>query len=151
MIVNRNLNTGIPYGIIAANSLCPDVVQELLYGPQATDLTYKAAWDDEVARQRREHDDLWRDHPAPEAFEPNDNHFDPTIDEPVVTGVYEGVHYESAWLGGALLFWVFESPFTRYYRPCSPCVPGAGDLDTPDEGGILCYDVPPDWRHCETE
>lgn len=145
MITNVNPKTGIPYGMIAA-SLHQDVIDILLYGSQANDLSFKAAWDEEVARQQREHDDLWAGHPNPEPFEPDDNYFDPTIDEPIIAGVYEGVHYQSTWFSGGLSFWIFESPHINPHRPCSLCVPGAGDLDNPDENGILCYDVPPDWR-----
>ena len=68
------------------------------------------------------------------------------IDEPTIEGECEGVKYHISWLGGAPLLWVFESPYTGLYRRCSPCVPGAGDLNSPDEDGSLCYDVPPDWR-----
>ena len=27
---------------------------------------------------------------------------------------------------------------------CSPCYPGQGDLNSPSESGVLCYDLPPD-------
>lgn len=71
------------------------------------------------------------------------------IDEPTIEGEYEGVKYMISWLGGAPLLWVFRSPYTGSYAQCSPCVPGAGDLETPDEYGVVCYDVPPDWRRDE--
>lgn len=67
-------------------------------------------------------------------------------DEPVHEGELQGVKYRTSWLGGALNLWVFESPFTGNFRECSPCVPGAADLDNPDNAGVTGYDVPPDWR-----
>ena len=41
---------------------------------------------------------------------------------------------------------VTESPFYTLARLCSPCVPGAGDLDTPDEEyGYKTYCLPADF------
>jgi len=72
------------------------------------------------------------------------------IDEPDISGTYEGVTYAISWLGGAPLLWVFQSEFTSMRSACSPCVPGAGDLDSDlNANGILCYDVPDDWRFKE--
>jgi hypothetical protein len=51
---------------------------------------------------------------------------------------------ELSYLGGAPLVWVIKSPHTRMVQPCSPCCPGAGDLDS-GEGSILAYDLPPEW------
>lgn len=68
------------------------------------------------------------------------------IEEPIVEFEYEGVHGRTSWLGGALNLWIFESPHTGLYEECSPCVPGAGNLDQPDPEGVLAYDVPADWR-----
>jgi len=51
------------------------------------------------------------------------------------------------WLGGAPLIWVCDSPYVAECAQCSPCIPGAGDLDTPrddgDDGGTA-YCLPPD-------
>lgn len=75
-------------------------------------------------------------------------------------GVIEGVEVSVAELGGALNLWVEKSPHLGWYRPCSPCIPGAGDLDSPAPLGedgecegpaVLCYDVPLEWRRKEEE
>lgn len=68
------------------------------------------------------------------------------IEEPIIEGTYKDAHYRTSWLGGALNFWIFKSPVAGTYRLCSPCVPGAGNLDCPDIDGVLTYDVLPDWR-----
>lgn len=68
------------------------------------------------------------------------------IEEPCISGKYEGVDYAISWLGGAPLLWVFESPIISKARLCSPCVPNAGDLDSLDEDGYECYGIPDDWR-----
>jgi hypothetical protein len=49
------------------------------------------------------------------------------------------------YLGGAPLLWVLEGPVITKARPCSICVPGAGDLDSPDEDGYECYGLPEGW------
>lgn len=68
------------------------------------------------------------------------------ISEPIIEGVYDGVTYRISWLGGAPLLLVFDGPHTTRAQPCSPCVPGAGSLDSLDPAGIECYDVPKSWR-----
>lgn len=84
------------------------------------------------------------------------------IDEPTIEGTYEGVRYQISWLGGAPILWVFEGPLGFAERLCSPCVPGAADLDggfkldaeipvdvdgypMEDQEGYPCYCVPRDW------
>jgi len=69
------------------------------------------------------------------------------IDEPIIEGECEGVKYRTSWLGGALHFFIFESPVIAKCRPCSPCVPNAGDLGS--EGDYEAYGVPEDWLYKE--
>ncbi len=40
---------------------------------------------------------------------------------------------------------VIKSPFYTFARPCSPCVPNAGDLNTPSETGLKTYCLGHDW------
>lgn len=40
---------------------------------------------------------------------------------------------------------VFRSPYYTLCRYCSPCAPGAGDLDSPDPDGIRAYAPGHDW------
>jgi len=140
---NYNPATGVPYGVIACQSLDAELVDELWY-THGTDLSYE-----EAVRELRNEVNA-----EVEAGELDEDDFDSEldlrveriqIDEPTIEGVYEGVHYHISWLGGAPLLWVFESPHINPHAQCSPCVPGAGDLDS--EGDVLCYDVPDDWRH----
>lgn len=54
--------------------------------------------------------------------------------------------YLIGWLGGAPLLWVTNSPYATYCRACSPCVPGAADLDsctTAEGANILGYCLDP--------
>jgi DNA-directed RNA polymerase subunit RPC12/RpoP len=36
-------------------------------------------------------------------------------------------------------FYVTKSPFYTFARYCSPCAPGAGDIDSPVRGGVKSY------------
>lgn len=40
---------------------------------------------------------------------------------------------------------ILESPFFTHARFCSPCVPGAGNLDCADENGVKTYCLGHDW------
>ena len=45
--------------------------------------------------------------------------------------------------------WVFKSPITTHCAFCSPCVPGAGDLDNPNKHGVITYALAPDMMEKE--
>lgn len=146
MIPNVNPKTSIPYGIISANSLDNEVVEALLYGRQATDLSYQEALEQAKLDFCKQHE---LEHPD-RAFDPDDFDEDSFNDSwycetPTVVGTYEGVKYQSSWLGGALNFFILESPHTAHCMACSPCVPNAGNLNNLDPDGLEAYTVPSDW------
>lgn len=65
----------------------------------------------------------------------------------VFVGRLDGVEYATFELGGAIQVMILVSIQIGSFRLCSPCVPGTGDLDSPDEdSGFEAYDVPVDWR-----
>ena len=137
---NVNELTGIRYGIISANSLDGELVQDLLYY-EGEDLSWKEA-EEEIKIAMREEGVTEEDWDRTL----DDRLSDVYIDEPIVEGECEGVKYCTSWLGGALHFWIFESPRIGLYSECSPCCPNAGDLDSPNDDGVECYDVPEGWR-----
>lgn len=145
--INTNMETGIAYGYISADSLDPDVVNDLEMS--GMDVYYEDNWQQFLAEKRTE---LGLDEGSDEdnEFAPDDyrDEFNDSYnpDEPVHEGTRDGVDYRTSWLGGALNLWVFFSPHVGRFRPCNPCVPGAADLNSPDPDGIEGYDVPPDWR-----
>ncbi|WCD44213.1 hypothetical protein Lumi_074 [Xylophilus phage Lumi] len=149
-MTNTNPDTGIAYGYISANSLDSDLVQSLQ--DNGTDLHYQEArnaaeMDHEnfIEQTRQEEGDI----AAAQVAEFDGDKFgdDWQDDEPVHAGTYQGVNYQTSWLGGALNVWIFQSPHTTdKARRASPCVPGAGILDTLD-GDVTCYNVPDDWRY----
>lgn len=51
---NTNPETGVRFGVIAISSLDPDVAELLMYGPDAVDETYEAAYKEEEASANAE-------------------------------------------------------------------------------------------------
>ena len=133
---NYNPETGVRYGYISANSLDPEIVTDLLYN-FGEDLTYKEWCQGMAAEHEIENFDLFDELDIDEHYE---------CDEPIIAGEMDGVQYQSSWLGGALNFFIFFSPVQTECALCSPCVPGAGNLNTRGDYGNFAYDVPADWR-----
>ena len=94
---NVNELTGIRYGIISANSLDGELVQDLLYY-EGEDLSWKEA-EEEIKIAMREEGVTEEDWDRTL----DDRLSDVYIDEPIVEGECEGVKYCTSWLGGALL------------------------------------------------
>lgn len=143
---NKHPKTGISYGYIAARSLDNELVHDLMYSSQAVDLSYEEARE-EYLRERQSETPEFVD--FEELAEGYMQDFADSYEcyEPIIEGEIDGVKYRTSWLGGALHFWIFESPHVGHFQQCSPCVPGAANLDQPCEDGIKGYDVPADWRY----
>jgi hypothetical protein len=149
---NIDPDTGTAYGYISANALDPDIVNELQMN--GDDVYYEEALKEFLQHER----DKWAEEREGDDEPIEDEEFDEDAatqrfadgyycDEPVHEGTKDGVKYRTSWLGGALNVWIFESPYiTETAVACSPCVPGAGNLDQVGEGSYRCYDVPPEWR-----
>lgn len=147
---NTNPATGVAYGYIRSDALDPHVVDALLYGNQATDISY-----DDAEAQAYDEACIAA---AESGYEMGTDEYDAYVeswvedemssyinDEPDIEGELDGVHYSTSWLGGALHFWIFYSPHTTDDAGvASPCVPNAGILDNKG-GGVRAYDVPADW------
>lgn len=144
MFANINPNTFIPYGVISAQSLHPDVVADLV--THGRDVRWDDACDEisEILKSslsdyvRHCHMNDLVEMVVELAAE------DWNCEEPIYEGEWENVKFRTGWLGGAMLVWILESPHIAGYAKCSPCVPNAGDLN--NEGDYSCYDVPASWR-----
>lgn len=145
-MLNINPDTGIRYGIISAKNLCPDVVDELCYGPQAKDVRYAEACAELNDAIYQAVEGFLSSYQARQLVEEAIEMFEYECEEPIHEGTFENVRYSTTWIGGALHVWVFKSPVVKNYQECSPCVPGAGNLDCPDLDGVPTYDVPAEWR-----
>lgn len=153
MTANINPDTGIAYGYISANALDSETVDDLMYGRKAVNVSYAEAWSDFVAEMRQNHDSdpVTAGQEFDEAdyeYEFQDKYYcqEEQIEGEIDCPGYGPVQYSTSYLGGALNFWIFKSPFTTdRARRSSPCVPNAGIIDTCD-GDVTAYDVPADWR-----
>ena len=152
---NFNQETGYPYGVIQGNHV-PELLDDITTA--GDDLTWEAL----VAQIRKEVGEAIKEALDPYAVNPErlidamlevlddgiGDYVEPPEERQYVHSekLPEGeIKYLVGWLGGAPLIWVTESPFLAWCRPCSPCVPGAGDLDslTDREGGILVHSLNP--------
>lgn len=135
---NYNDKTGIPFGVVSLNSLADWVWDE--FSDNGRDLTSEA-----IEAEARAELGLKPDDDLPDDFwdgvevDEREYELDTTDDNG------NPLKLSLSYLGGAALVWVHESAYLSEVSPCSPCVPGAGDLDNKRTGGMECYDLPPDW------
>ena len=182
MTPNVNPTTGVRYGVIACNNLNQDLVQELFYGRQATNVSEDEAYAEAKAEAEAAYETLIEEVSISAAesgadregdfdseaceeiwFETNGHEYDKDtfveryldkfndrccgIEEPTITGTYEGVEYRISWLGGASILWVIKGPIVRSRSLTSPCVPGAIDLDSGFIYATCSYDNSVEGRH----
>ena len=146
-ITNMNPETGIRYGTIYLSAIDSDTAYDLFY--EGDNVSEDDAIGDlrvEIcieADERGFDDDRDREDWEERQFEERVEGIQ--IEEPTIKGECDGVKYMISWLGGAPLLWVFESPFTGRFDLCSPCVPNACNLNSPNPGGYEGYTVPADW------
>lgn len=147
--VNVNPETGIRYGIVAAHSLDPEIIDQMQR--EGTDVHYEEAKSDLWDAIKRTCSDSMSDRDSDDvadlAVERISDHWQD--DEPTHEFELQGVEGRTTWLGGALLVWIFHSPFTDRFDLCSPCLPGACDLDSPNPDGYVGYTIPEDWKYHE--
>ena len=135
---NYHPETGIAFGVASLNGLQDWVFDEFFY--QGTNVSYEAAVDD------------WRAETGggPDEDPPQDWCDSYEGDEECYELEYkDGMKLGLSYLGGAPLVWVFESDYVVNAPACSPCVPGAGDLDSrgaSSGGSVRCYGLPPEWK-----
>lgn len=158
-LANINPKTGIPYGVIKGNSV-PELLEEIFqHGRNLTYEDWKARLTHEVRQGLR---DSLADFILPKSqiertvdavsdevmdllleVQLNDSY--QAEEEDYEWEAPDGCRYKVGWLGGAPLIWVLFSPWVTEAHRCSPCVPNAGDLDSPCPEGVTCYCVAPEW------
>jgi hypothetical protein len=145
--VNRDTETGIRYGMISQNSLSSfalgdiythgdDLGWEDIKQQAKADLTRAIA---EVVRNYGKIGDpnAW----ANDIVE-NDVDFDGFDEGGPYRYEFEGYVVQTTDSGD---MWVFKSPYYTHAQFCSPCVPGAGNLDCPCPDGPKTYCLASDW------
>ncbi|MDO8705366.1 MAG: hypothetical protein Q7J84_10515 [Sulfuricaulis sp.] len=148
--VNRDVDTGIRYGVISMHSLNPDVIydaQELDYGtahcPKCGNPALDSGDDSIPATGDREDWDykgndyacidckytFWSDSAFP--------------DEACGWSIDDGEYKVVNCLDNDAM--IIKSPYYTMAQFCSPCVPGAGNLDNACAAGIPSYCFGHDW------
>ena len=146
---NTNTTTGLPYGVISGQNLHPDVAHMLW--ERAYDICAEAAYQEVLDTWHRaavahvsvggDPEDYDEDWVALHIAEEMDGW---TCDEPCAQVEYDGVNVVVSHLGGAMLVTSIDGPISGFRSWCSPCVPGAVDMDS-GCGSLEAHGVPADW------
>ena len=129
---NVDKETGIRYGVISQRSVMPEALDDIMTHGE------DVAWSQAVAELELEHGK--ETEALEEALEQLGNNWETDFGN--MSYIKDGYK-----LTGCLnndLF-VIKSPYFTYAQFCSPCVPGAGNLDHPCDGGVKCYCLGNDW------
>ena len=142
-IPNIHPETNIAYGFVVANDLDPEIVHSILQA-QTLNISLHSYMQDNLSASDFEE---WKNGiSSDEVVEIEDAYHENCTDEEIYESTYQNVKLRSSWLGGALHFFVLESPhITESAERASPCVPNAGILSKDMDGSIQSYTVPDDW------
>lgn len=137
---NRDLFTGIRYGVISQHSLSGEALSDMEpdYGDPSCPECGGEVTDSDG--EKGEDKDYWCENCHKVYW--SDQVFG---DEPI-NHVYEDGRYSlEDCLDSDVM--VLRSPYYTYARFCSPCCPGAGDLDSPTikSSGVKTYALGPEW------
>lgn len=139
-LANRNFETGIHYGAISVNSLAGWVMGEADpdYGPAQLECPKcKCEFEDATAGHG---DEVTCPDCGFEEVEVGDMAW-PDMPLSWDTTASLGDEYESDYSETLNCIFILKSPYFTETIYCSPCAPGAGDLDSPRKGGIKTYCV----------
>lgn len=148
--VNRDAETGIRYGMISQHSVMPEALDDVY--THGDDLGYlesrekmKAAIVAAIESAIADYAEIDHDEACRMAGEIADS--DLVImhdcDESGPFAYSEGeLNIQTT---SACDLWVFKSPYFTHAQFCSPCVPGAGNLDTYCASGPKTYCLGHDW------
>ena len=153
---NKNSETGIRYGVISQHSLMPEALDDIF--TQGRDLSYEG-YIEEINKNLRSvlsnYFSDWamksKDVPSnldcavENAFNAISDDIGYQSDSPKM--LYESQDYSIETCSDNDLI-VTKSPYFTYAQFCSPCVPGAFNLDSPleqEESDNKCYCLGSDW------
>ena len=128
---NIDKATGLRYGVIGVNAIGSAWYEssEAVYPAKATRVCEECEGEDEDERCERCRSD-WND----ERYEP----------EPIAHKYDDGTT-QMMQSDGSPYVWVTRSPYYMLARFCSPCMPGAGNIDEPEDEGVPTYCPGHDW------
>lgn len=151
---NLDPNTGIRYGVIKISSLhefiydeleldygnptCPECGNEVIDSPHGKDYFCEHCADQKniIDADGEVNEDLYKDALKDVTFWSDQV----SPDEPLGQYIDDDTYSAHDAFDNSCLF-VTRSPYYTLAEFCSPCAPGAGDLDSPNEDGIktLCF------------
>lgn len=140
---NRNAETGIRFGVISQNGVMPEALDDIF--THGTDRAWETALADAIDHAKRE-----LDHADWEASFDEDEiaqELSDSWETSLSNYEYDRDGYKLAGCGDFDLF-VLQSPYFTHAQFCSPCVPGACNLDSPldrAEPNNKCYCLGHDW------
>jgi hypothetical protein len=139
MFPNMNLETGIHFGCISQNTLDPDALMGLI--DNSADVLYDSASDEfaedlKTAMEEGTVLELLKRNYMDESYVDED--YDTIVSEwcqgyqnDYHQWYYQDEEYEMDFSEDMNCIIILRSPYYTYCRGCSPCVPNAGDLDSP--------------------
>lgn len=130
---NIDKETNIRYGVISQGSINPESLDDIYFGSNSTDRNYDA-WKEEIkSKIESALDDFMLSSQAKElaehAVEDYDNLGDCYQSDEINPHFDDNEYIIEKCLDFDLF--IIKSPFFTYAQFCSPCVPGACNLDTP--------------------
>lgn len=146
---NIDTDTGIRYGVISQRSVNSDALDDFYFGSSSTDMARENFNEQLEADLRRALEPYLSSNSIDEAVEAvMDLHCIGDEYEGEMDPLYEDDGYSiQKCLDSDLL--VGKSPYFTYAQYCSPCVPGACNLDSPldpnDCDHVRCYCLGHDW------
>jgi hypothetical protein len=137
--------SGIRYGVISQHSV--DLNASDCIWSNGRDLSYEAFLDEVKAKLRSALDDYFSGDAltsaVDDAFEAVSDNLGDDYHADSSRMLYEQDGYKITTSETEL--WVLNSPFYTFAQFCSPCAPGAGNLDSPCSDGPKTFCLGPDW------
>lgn len=158
--VNKNPETGISYGVINAGGIDGDILDSIMFGSNSIDITMLQIRIDHAQSQEdfnfvlpvislNESANRFYNR-LKEALDNTSIDWDSfySENEEINSDVYSAIvdGCEVLYSTESNTITVIDSPYTDKFARCSPCYPGAGDLDNRDDNGLSTYTVPGDWK-----
>lgn len=142
VITNTNTKTGLPLGVISGNSLDGEILSDIImaagnvvFDRERDEFSIELA--EKVGVNSPEYD---------EGLEKFGDSFE--CQEPCADVEFRGIHLHVSYLGGAPIIFSYDGPTQKVASYCSPCVPGAADLDS-GKGELECHGIPSSWLYSE--
>ena len=152
---NVDSETKLRYGVIAQSSIMAEAVDDVYHGPHSKDLAYES-WVSDIEEKvksavRSELEDYLNERQLKEVCEAGAE----AVLDCNISDCYEGECYPHYEHDGYVIqkcletdLFIIKSNYKTYAQFCSPCVPGACNLDAPLENkddGNACYCLGHDW------